>query len=113
MTIASLFANTLVIKHDNPDDPGSRPRTAIVNYTRPDTIAFFGSIWKTLLAGIKPCAGVDKKMQENIKTEIADQKQKKEQRQEKKAERKERRAERRLKRELKKEQKEQQAAQSP
>ncbi|MGZ3777075.1 MAG: hypothetical protein ACXVI9_05655, partial [Mucilaginibacter sp.] len=113
MTIASLFANILVIKHDNPDNPGARPRTVIVDYVRPDTTAFFGSIWKTLLAGIKPSAGVDKKMQENIKTEIADQKQKKQERQVKKAERKERRAQRRMKRELKKAQKEQQAAQSP
>jgi len=113
MTIASLFANILVIKHDNPDNPGDRPRSAMVDYIRPDTVAFFGSIWKTLLAGIKPCAGVDKKMQENIKTTMADQQQKKQERQVKKAVRKERRAERRLKRELKKEQKEQQPAQSP
>ena len=113
MTIASLFANILVIKHDNPDKPGGKPRTAIIDYNRPDTVAFFGSIWKTLLAGIKPCAGVDKKMQENIKATMADQQQKKQERQVKKAQRKERRAERRLKRELKKEQKEQQPAQSP
>lgn len=114
MTIASLFANTLVIKHDNPDGPGDKPRSVIVDYQRPDTVAFFGSIWKTLFAGIKPCAGVNKQMQENIKTQIAGQKQKKQERQVKKAARQERRAERRLKREQKKEQKgQQQEAQSP
>jgi len=105
MTIASLFANILVIKHDNPDKEGDAPRSAYVDYRRPDTVAFWGSIWQTLFAGIKPCAGVDKKMQENIKFQMAHQKEKKAEREVKKAARKERREERRLKRELKKEQK--------
>jgi hypothetical protein len=111
MTIASLFANLMVLKHDNPDKEGENPRVAYVNYIRPDSVSFFGSIWKTLLTGIKPCAGFDQKMQQSVKAEIAGLKQKKQDRIVKKAERKQRRAERRAKRELKKELKtEQQAA---
>jgi hypothetical protein len=108
MTIASMFANLMVLKHDNPDDDGEKPRTAYVSYFRPDTVSFFGSIWQTLLAGIKPSAGFNTKMQQNVKAEIADHKQKKEERLVKKAQRKQRRAERKRKRELKKELKEQQ-----
>ncbi|HZX59253.1 MAG TPA: hypothetical protein VFE54_11025 [Mucilaginibacter sp.] len=107
MTIASLFANVMVLKHDNPDDGGEKPRIAYVNYFRPDSVSFFGSIWKTLLAGIKPSVGLNDKMQQNVKAEIADQKQKKQERIIKKAVRKQRRAERKLKRELKKELKQQ------
>src|SRR5437588_8803339 len=103
MTIASLFATVMVLKQDKPDDDGEKPRTAYVSYFRPDTVSFFGSIWQTLLAGIKPSAGFTKQMQQNVKAEIADNKQKKQERLVKKAQRKQRRAERKLKRELKKE----------
>ncbi|MBS1530920.1 MAG: hypothetical protein JSU01_11465 [Bacteroidetes bacterium] len=113
MTIASLFANTLVIKHDNPDEPGDAPRSVYVNYQRPDTVAFWGSIWQTLFAGIKPNAGVTKQVQENIKAQLAQQKQKKVERQIKKAERKQRRKQRRLNRELKKEAEEAQKKDQP
>lgn len=112
MTIASLFANTLIIKHDNPDDDGEKPRYANVIYERPDTVTFWGSMWQTLFAGIKPCAGVTKQVQENIKVQIAGQKQKKQERIIKKAQRKQRREERRRKRELKKELKKQDEAAS-
>jgi hypothetical protein len=110
LTFASLFANLLVLKHDNPDKDGEQPRTAHVRYFRPDTVAFFGSIWQTLLAGIKPCAGLDEKMQKSLKAEIAGMKEQKQERQVKKAVRKQRRAERRARRELKKEQKAEQQA---
>jgi hypothetical protein len=113
MTIASLFANTLVIKHDNPDEQDDAPRSVYVTYHRPDTVAFWGSIWHTLLAGIKPNAGVTKQVQENIKFQLAQQKQNKITRQVKKAERKERRAERRRNRELKKEETEAAKANQP
>ncbi len=103
MTIASLFANLLVLKHDNPDNDAEEPRTAHVRYLRPDTVAFFGSLWQTLLAGIKPCAGLDEKKQNTIKAELAGMKQQKQERLAKKALRKQRRAERQQKRALKKE----------
>lgn len=102
MTIASLFANLLVLKHDNPDSDDEKPRSANVHNPRADTVSFFSSIWQTLLAGIKPCAGLDEKKQFSIKAKIAGMKVKKLDRIAKKAMRKQRRAERQQKRALKK-----------
>jgi hypothetical protein len=104
MTIASLFANSIVLKHDNPDEAGVAPRTAHINYYRPDSVAFFGSIWKTLLSGLKPSVGLDEQMQQNVKDRLAQQAANKEERKIKKAARQQRRAERKLRRELKKQQ---------
>ncbi len=107
MPIASLYANVIVLKHDNPDNPGEIPRSFNVNYERPRDYPFFKNIWHTLLTGIKPCVGLDEKMQQDVKNKIADMAIKKQERLIKKEQRKQRRAERRLKRELKKQQKEQ------
>jgi len=107
MTIASLFANVMVLKHNNPDNPGEIPRSFYVNYERPRDYPFFKNIWHTLLTGIKPCIGLDEKMQQDVKNKIADMAIKKQERLIKKVQRKQRRAERRLRRELKKQQKEQ------
>jgi hypothetical protein len=62
--IESLYANIFIIKHDNPDKPGDLPRAFHVDYIRPDSVTFFGAIWQTLLAGIKPSAGLDKKTEQ-------------------------------------------------
>lgn len=113
MTIASLFANIMVLKHDNPDDANDPPRTVNINYYRPDTVAFFGSIWKTLLSGFKPSVGLNQQMQQTVKDKLAQQAINKQARKVKKAERQARRAERRRKRELKKEQQEQATGISP
>jgi hypothetical protein len=101
--IASLFANLFVIKHDNPDKPGDAPRFADVNYARPRTSPFFKTLWKTLLDGIKPCAGLDKKTQEATTARIRqnaenkkDRKTKKEQRVERRTKRKQKRQERKM-----------------
>ncbi|MBS1520350.1 MAG: hypothetical protein JST50_05100 [Bacteroidetes bacterium] len=107
MTIASLFANVMVLKHNNPDSPGEIPRSFYVIYERPRDYPFFKNIWHTLLTGIKPCVGLDEKVQQDVKNKIADMAIKKQERQIKKEQRKQRRAERKLKRELKKQQKEQ------
>jgi hypothetical protein len=104
MTIASLFANILVIKHNNPDNDGEFPRSFYVIYNRPKDSPFFKTIWHTLLTGIKPCVGLNEKMQQNVKATIEEQKLHKQERIIKKAQRKQRREERRKKRELKKEQ---------
>jgi hypothetical protein len=103
--VASLFANLFVIKHDNPDEPGDPPRFANVNYARPRTSPFFKTLWKTLLDGIKPCAGLDKKTQEATTARIRQDAQDKQDRKTKKAQRIERRTERRKKRAEKKMQK--------
>jgi hypothetical protein len=105
MTIASLFANVMVLKHNNPDNPGEIPRSFYVNYERPKDYPFFKNIWHTLLTGIKPCIGLDEKMQQDVKNKIADMAIKKQERLIKKEQRKQRRAERKAKRELKKQQK--------
>ena len=107
MTIASLFANVMVLKHNNPDNPGEIPRSFYVNYERPRNYPFFKNIWHTLLTGIKPCVGLDEKMQQDVKNKIAYMAIKKQERLIKKEQRKQRRAERKARRELKKQQKEQ------
>lgn len=104
MTVASLFANLLVLKHNNPDNPGEIPRSFNVTYYRPKNYPFFKNIWHTLLTGIKPCVGLDEKKQKDVKNKMADMAIQKQKRMIKKAQRKQRRAERKQKRELNKEQ---------
>ncbi|QKJ28275.1 hypothetical protein HQ865_00375 [Mucilaginibacter mali] len=102
MTIESLFANAMIIKHNNPDTPGEAPRSYYVNYRRPPEYAFFKTIWKTLLTGIRASAGYGEQKEKEIKTQIAERKVKKEEHKIKKAERRERRAERKRVKEAKK-----------
>jgi hypothetical protein len=106
MTIASLYANLLVLKHNNPDNPGEIPRSSYVTYYRPKDYPFFKNIWHTFLTGIKPCVGLDEKMQKDVKNKMANMAIQKQQHQIKKEQRKQRRADRKHKRELKKQQKE-------
>jgi len=103
MTVASLFANLMVIKHSNPDNAGEPPRSFVVTFERPADYPFFKTIWHTLLSGIKPCVGLDEKMQKNVKATLNERKVQKQERIVKKAQRKERRAERQKKRAIKKE----------
>ncbi|CAN5491983.1 hypothetical protein BH09BAC6_BH09BAC6_22920 [soil metagenome] len=102
MTIASLFANVFILKHDNPDKAGDAPRSFFVTYQRPVTSPFFKTIWKTLLTGIKPIAGLDAKTQQATADRIKEHDTNKEKRKIKKAARKLRRAERKKKKEAKK-----------
>ena len=103
--IQSLYANIFIIKHDNPDKPGDAPRTFHVNFTRPDSVAFFGSIWQTLLAGIKPSAGLNKKTEEATAEKLQQANTNKLEREKRRQERKARRAEKKLQKEKEKEQK--------
>jgi hypothetical protein len=105
LTIASLYANLMVLKHNNPDSPQELPRTTDVTYYRPRDYPFFKNIWHTLLTGIKPCVGLDEKMQQDVKNKMADMVIKKQNRLIKKAQRQERREERRRKRALAEQQK--------
>jgi hypothetical protein len=102
---ASLYANVFILKHDNPDTPGDAPRTFHVDYTRPDSVTFFGEIWKTMLSGIKPSAGLDKKTEEATAEKIQQGKINKLERQQRRQQRKERRAEKKRKKQLEKDQK--------
>jgi len=100
--IESLYANIFVIKHNNPDKPGGVPRSVDVTYNRPDYTTFFNAIWKTLLSGIKPSAGLDAKT-EQATIALTNQKViKKQERLAKRAMRKQRRAERRQQQEQEK-----------
>jgi hypothetical protein len=56
--LISFVANNFIIKHDNPDDGDKIPRSATVAFVRPYNFPFFKAAWRTLLSGIKPCAGV-------------------------------------------------------
>jgi hypothetical protein len=106
--LISLYANIFIIKHNNPDNPGDVPRTAIVTLIRQPDVPFFKFVWQGLLTGLKPEIGLDKKTQdqtaEMIKQKAAD----KTDRQTRRAARQARRAARREKRA----EKQQQAAQA-
>ncbi len=57
-SILSTLTNAVIIKHDNPDDGKTAPRTAKVVFIRPDNFPFFKTVWLSILNGIKACAGV-------------------------------------------------------
>lgn len=69
MTIASFFANSFIVKHNNPDNPGQQPRTIAVNYKRPANFPFFKTVWKTMYSGIKP-SFLDAKLQQDMKDRL-------------------------------------------
>jgi len=101
-TIASLYANIFIIKHDNPDVEGGTPRSFTVSYPRPVTSPFFNFTWKAIFTGLKPGVGFDEKKQEVTKALTAQSIINKQNRKIKKEQRKLRRAERKKKREEKK-----------
>lgn len=100
--IASMFANLFILKHNNPDVAGGLPRSYYVDYVRKHETAFFGSLWKTLLTGMKPAIGLDKKTQEKTQAMVSQMAIDKENHKAKKQERIKRREERRKRRAEKK-----------
>lgn len=106
LTLASFFANAMIIKHNNPDNNSTPARSFYVNYKRPVNSAFFKTIWKTLLIGIKSCAGFGEQKEKEVKSQMAVRAVEKKERQVKKAERKEKRAAKKLQKALKKQQEE-------
>ena len=102
MLVQSLYANIYIIKHDNPDKADRAPRTISVDYARADSIPFFKFIWQSLLTGIKPSFGLDKKTEVTARFMQQQQLLKKQQRKIKKAERKRKRAEQRRQKALNK-----------
>ncbi len=76
MRIASLMANNLIIKHDNPDDGSIKPRIINVNFLRPANYTFFKSVWQSLLAGLKPSVGFDEATQTMVKARMVEHEQK-------------------------------------
>lgn len=103
--IPSLFANIFILKHNNPDKDGGVPRSFYITYMRPKDSPFFKTIWHTLLAGIKPSAGLDDKKMQATQAQLTAHQVEKQNRMKKRAERKQRRAEKKQKKELEKAQK--------
>jgi hypothetical protein len=103
MRIESFYANIFIIKHDNPDKEGATPRVFYVNAKRPPEYAFFKTVFKTLLMGMRSCAGYGEQKEKEIKTQMADRQVQKAERKVIKAERKLKRQERRQEKALKKE----------
>lgn len=75
-TLLTALVNTVVLKHDNPDDGNTTPRLANVVYIRPKNFPFFKTVWHVLLNGIKNCAGVGPAQEKrlNAKQDTEDQK---------------------------------------
>lgn len=69
----STLVNSFIIKHDNPDDGSTTPRSANVVFVRPANYPFFRTVWLTILKGIKGCAGIgeaeEKKLAQQSKEE--------------------------------------------
>jgi len=59
--IESLYANVFIIKHNNPNVAGGTPRSFYITINRESEAPFFKFAWQTLLSGIKPAIGLDKK----------------------------------------------------
>jgi len=101
--IETLYANIFILKHDNPDVAGGVPRSFYVNIPRKSETPFFKFAWQTLLEGIKPAIGLDKKklnetvaLVNKMTIDKQNRKIKKEQRQQRRAARRARRAEKKL-----------------
>ncbi|WDF76978.1 hypothetical protein PQ469_24140 [Mucilaginibacter sp. KACC 22773] len=98
--LISIFANLFVIKRNNPDVAGKAPRFSDVNYLRPKDSPFFKTVWRTLLQGIKECAGLDEKSQQAAMGRLTEHKKNKQERLVRKAERKKRRADKKAAKEI-------------
>lgn len=75
--IPTLFANLFIIKHNNPDKPGEKPREYDVVYPRPKDSPFFKTAWATMLKGLKPTMGLDSKTESSVNKRMADMEKKK------------------------------------
>lgn len=67
--IASIFANILIIKSENPS-PGEPLRKASFRYIRPQHSSFFNMIWKGLSEGLLETIGFDSETQREIKARL-------------------------------------------
>src|SRR5690606_16252833 len=63
--VLSFLANSFVINDSNPD-ANEVYHTGTINYRRPETYSFFKTLWKSLLEGIKQCAGISKEREQRL-----------------------------------------------
>lgn len=68
--LASIFANTLIIKDDNPLE-GRPVRTVGYNYVRPLHSSFFNMIWKGFARALFETIGFDTETQQVIKSRLS------------------------------------------
>jgi len=93
MNIASMAANILVLKNENPS-PGESLRRANIRYARPDSVSFISMVWKGMLGGLKETIGLDPQTQRKIEAKVQELKTIKEEREERREERLRRKEER-------------------
>lgn len=93
MNIASMAANILVLKNENPS-PGEALRRVNIRYTRPDSVSFISMVWKGMLGGLKETIGLDPQTQRKIEAKVQELKTIKEEREERREERLRRKEER-------------------
>jgi len=74
--LMSMVANNLLINEDNPLK-GQALREGTISYTRPDSVAFLGMIWKSLYSGIKETIGLTAERQNDLKKQFGGFKQEK------------------------------------
>ena len=67
--IASIFANILIIKDDNPS-PGAPVRTSNFLFNRPQHSSFFNMIWKGFAEALLETIGFDSATQKEIKVRL-------------------------------------------
>jgi hypothetical protein len=67
--IASIFANILIIKDDNPS-PGAPVRTSNFIFNRPQHSSFFNMIWKGFAQALLETIGFDSRTQNEIKVRL-------------------------------------------
>ena len=67
--IASIFANILIIKDDNPS-PGAAVRTSNCLFKRPAHSSFFNMIWKGFAEALLQTIGFDSATQREIKVRL-------------------------------------------
>ena len=93
MNIASMAANILVLKNENPS-PGESLRHANIRYTRPDSVSFISMVWKGMLGGLKETIGLDPQTQRRVEAKVRELEIIKEEREERREERLKRKEER-------------------
>ena len=96
MNLASMAANILILKSENPA-PNASLRQVKINYSRPDSVSFISMIWKGMLGGLKETIGLDPITQRKIAGKLQELKSVKVAREERREERLKRKEERKQK----------------
>lgn len=93
MGIASMAANVMILKSENPS-PGESLRKSAIYYSRPDTSGFISMNLKGVVAGFKETIGLDPKTERRIKNKLLEMKTVKAEREQRREERLKRREKR-------------------